>query len=107
MHLIKNLPESLPRDFVFCEQKLVQFLYEIQNGYLEKVQYHNDLHGSDVAQMVYIMLTKGKLIENMELGHMDVMSLLVAAVCHDFAHDGFNNAYHVNANTNRSIRSLD
>lgn len=32
---------------------------------------------------------------------------MIGAACHDFAHDGFNNAYHVNANTPRSIRSLD
>jgi len=57
--------------------------------------------------MVYIMLTEGKVIESFELDKIDVLSLMVGAVCHDFVHDGFNNAYHVNANTARSIRSLD
>jgi len=33
--------------------------------------------------------------------------VLVGAACHDFAHDGYNNAFHVNANTYRAIRSLD
>jgi len=41
---------------------MISFLYEISAGYLNEVQYHNDLHGSDVAQMVFIMLTEGKVI---------------------------------------------
>ena len=32
---------------------------------------------------------------------------MIAGVCHDYNHDGFNNAYHVNAMTTRSIRYND
>jgi hypothetical protein len=31
----------------------------------------------------------------------------MAATCHDFGHDGFNNGYHVNAITDRAIRYSD
>lgn len=53
------------------------------------------------------MLTKGNLITLGELNHIDVVSLMIAAACHDYNHDGFNNAYHVNAMTTRSIRYND
>jgi hypothetical protein len=33
---------------IFNEKKLVSFLNQIQMGY-QKVSYHNDLHGVDVA----------------------------------------------------------
>ena len=31
------------------EEKLVEFLNKIARGYRTEVQYHNDLHGADVA----------------------------------------------------------
>ena len=35
------------------------------------------------------------------------MSAITAAACHDFAHDGYNNAYHVNFMTDRALRYHD
>ena len=32
---------------------------------------------------------------------------MIAAVCHDLGHDGYNNTYHVNAITERAIDSND
>lgn len=57
--------------------------------------------------MVFIMLTQGKLIEIAELDNIDSVSLMIAAACHDYAHDGYNNGFHVNMNTMRSIRYMD
>lgn len=57
--------------------------------------------------MVYVMLTKGGLIEMAELSHLSCVASLVAAACHDFDHDGLNNTYHQNAFTNRAIRYHD
>lgn len=49
--------------------------------------------------MAHILLTEGKLINIADLEHIDILAFLIAAVCHDFGHDGFNNGYHVNALT--------
>lgn len=35
------------------------------------VQYHNDLHGADVAQMLFIFMTQANLIGVAELDHID------------------------------------
>lgn len=35
------------------------------------------------------------------------MALLIASICHDFKHDGLNNSYHVNAQTERAITYND
>lgn len=75
---------------------MIHFLNEIQKGYLQKVQYHNDLHGADVMQQIYVLLTVGNLIEIAELDHLDTVALLIAGACHDYNHDGFTNAYHSN-----------
>ena len=89
------------------EEKLASFLRTVQSTYFESVQYHNDLHGADVMQMGFHMLTKGQLQKTLELNMLDCLSFLTAAVCHDLGHDGFTNSYHVNAVTERAIASND
>jgi hypothetical protein len=42
-----------------------------------------------------------------ELNEVDILSFLIAAVCHDLGHDGYTNGYHVNAFTERAIKSND
>ena len=44
-------------------EKLVNFLGKIFKGYRTDVAYHNDLHGLDVAQMLYMMIKEGQLAE--------------------------------------------
>ena len=36
--------------------KMSMFVDKISRGYLQEVQYHNDIHAADVLQMAYIML---------------------------------------------------
>lgn len=57
--------------------------------------------------MANLFLVEGKLIELADLDHIDILSFLTAAVCHDLGHDGFTNGYHVNAITERAIRYND
>ena len=57
--------------------------------------------------MAHIFLVQGRLTTLIELEHIDVLAFLIAAVCHDFAHDGFTNGYHVNAISDRAVRYND
>ena len=47
------------------------------------------------------------LKESLNLNKLDCLSFIIAAVCHDLGHDGYNNSYHVNATTPRAIDSND
>jgi high affinity cGMP-specific 3',5'-cyclic phosphodiesterase 9 len=38
---------------------------------------------------------------------VDVLSFLLAGICHDLGHDGYTNGYHINAMTDRAIRYSD
>ncbi len=80
---------------------------KIQQGYRRDVAYHNDYHGVDVAQMMYVMIKDGNLAEVAQLNYLDLISAITAAACHDFDHDGLNNAYHVNFMTDRALRYHD
>ena len=61
------------------------------------VTYHNDMHSLDVSQMTYILLKTGPdcMADILELTPIEQFAILIAGVCHDFGHDGFNNGYHV------------
>ena len=52
-------------------------------------------------------MSKGDLIQLAKLNNLDMLSILTSAVCHDFGHDGLNNAYHVNALSERAVRYND
>jgi len=89
------------------EVQFANFLALVTSTYRQSVQYHNDLHGFDVAHMAHLFLTQGNLKELAELQEVDVLSLLVAALCHDLGHDGLTNGYHVNAMSERAVRYSD
>ena len=87
--------------------KLISFLTAIYSGYRQDVAYHNDLHGADVAQMMYLFIKEGQLGTLAQLNYLDLVSAITAAACHDYNHDGYNNAYHVNFMTDRALRYHD
>ena len=57
--------------------------------------------------MTYHIVIKGEMIRFASLSELDLLSVIVSAVCHDYGHDGFNNAYHVNSISERAIRYSD
>ena len=68
------------------------------------VTYHNDMHCLDVAQMTFIVLCSEDLDAigiRLKLRPLEYLSVLIAALCHDYAHDGFNNGYHVKTESSR------
>ena len=89
------------------EERLVTFLNAIAYGYRREVQYHNDLHGADVAQAVFMFAQMGDFKNRIELTDLDYLAMLVAAACHDYDHDGMTNTYHINSTTSRALRYHD
>lgn len=61
------------------------------------------MHGLDVSQMTYIILKSGpdSLASVLKLTPIEQFATIIAGVCHDFGHDGFNNGYHVARQTDR------
>jgi len=57
--------------------------------------------------MGHLFLTQGGVIKLLELNQVDILSFLLAGICHDLGHDGFTNGYHINAMTDRAIRYSD
>ena len=67
------------------------------------ISYHNDMHCLDVAQMTYILMKTGpdSMAIQLKLSALEQFAIIMAAACHDFNHDGYNNGYHTAAETDR------
>ena len=89
------------------KEKLSKFLGQIYKGYNRDVEYHNDMHAADVLQMVYVFLTQGEMLSFAQFSELDLISLVVSSVCHDYGHDGMNNGFHVNSISEKAIRFSD
>ena len=99
-----NLFDHIPQ---INQQIFTRFLNKIQKGYYESVQYHNDIHAADVLQMAHHIMLYGGVNKFANLTDLDLLSVVISSVCHDFGHDGMNNAYHVNAISDKAIRYSD
>ena len=87
---------GLMEQFKISNETFLHFLYEISSSY-NKVPYHNWRHAVDVTQFVsYQLRLSGadKILTKLEL-----LSLLIAAICHDANHDGFTNVFNEKAET--------
>ncbi|KAK1945773.1 putative 3' [Phytophthora citrophthora] len=84
---------------------LVNFLLEIQRGYISTNPYHNAIHAADVMQTVHYFLIQPEL--QPYLRPLDRALSLIAAGVHDFMHDGFNNGFHISTASEIALRYND
>jgi len=69
---------------------LDDWICAIYRGYLP-VPFHNYYHCFSVAQMTYAFIWMLQLKNSLE--DLDILALLVAAICHDMNHPGLNNTF--------------
>ena len=75
--------------------RLVAFLTKIEAGYCLGRPYHNNRHASSVLVSMYTLLFRYGIAESLELqGHdraLFLLASLVAAIIHDYQHQGLSN----------------
>jgi hypothetical protein len=86
---------------------IYNFVKEIKENYTKKAIYHTEKHGLDMLQTLAIYISKTNLINNLDLNNIDILSLLVAGLCHDVGHEGYNNDYQIKMSTDLSITYND
>ncbi|KAK9701116.1 hypothetical protein K7432_011867 [Basidiobolus ranarum] len=76
------------------QSQLLDFIVDIDRGYIS-TPYHSFLHAADVFIMTFNLVSyshvQGYLID------LDLVALLIGALCHDIGHPGLNNLYQVNS----------
>merc|ERR1711871_993732 len=88
------LEHDLVNEFHISVPKMFNFFRRIQAKYLP-TPYHNVIHAVDVGQAIHFWLRHGLLADAST--SLQVMSALVAALCHDCGHPAKNNAFMVNS----------
>ena len=106
-HLTPLIHDFLHKYDLFNEFKIPKpvfnnFIAVIRENYHATNPYHNWRHAFDVTQMTYAILTLGDKLTTF-LQPLDILALLVTAVCHDVDHNALNNAYHINTNSSVAL----
>lgn len=81
--------------------RLKNYMQKINEKYRNN-PFHNSIHGADVGQTVYALLCDGTW--HRTLSTVDKLALLVAAFSHDVGHNGDNNQFLINSDSNLALR---
>ena len=83
----------------------IAFMKELSARYVNANTYHNFSHGCDVAHTVYRLIYVPSL--HLAFSHLEVFSILTAALAHDVGHPGLNNVYLVKAKHSLALQHND
>ena len=86
---------------------IYNFLKSIKDHYSKNAIYHTEKHAIDMLQTLFIYISKSNAIDYLFLNKLDIISLLVAGVCHDVGHKGYNNEYQIKMYTDLAITYND
>jgi len=81
-----------------------RFVQAVRSNYHDHA-YHNWYHGVAVMHFSYLTLMSTKA--GQFLNDLDLLALLVAALCHDLDHPGQGNAFQINARTELAVTHND
>jgi hypothetical protein len=90
--------------FQITNERFFRIIFNTSARYND-VPYHNWTHACDVLQHIALQLNLAKLDQT--LTALEIIGLLVVAVCHDTNHEGLNNAYNLKAETPSGIHFKD
>jgi hypothetical protein len=87
---------------------LDSYISAIQDGYSKTPNYHNEIHGVDVAHTLYSFMVFSKDFENtFKFSKLDILSLILSGFCHDLGHPGYNNSFHINSLSTFAVKYND
>eukprot|EP01112_Ceratiomyxa_fruticulosa_P016098 TRINITY_DN482_c0_g1_i1.p1 TRINITY_DN482_c0_g1~~TRINITY_DN482_c0_g1_i1.p1 ORF type:complete len:634 (+),score=133.81 TRINITY_DN482_c0_g1_i1:993-2894(+) len=84
---------GLIKKFKIPTSNLILFLRRVSDMY-HMNPYHNFRHAIDISQVVFFWVYNTKAKEY--LTDLDILGLMVGAICHDLDHPGLNNSFHIN-----------
>ena len=87
--------------------KFEKFIQAITKGYNRENPYHTDLHAADVTQTCLVYIKQAKMKELFNLNDLDIASLYISCMVHDYKHPGYTNQFLININSPTSLRSND
>jgi cAMP-specific phosphodiesterase 4/calcium/calmodulin-dependent 3',5'-cyclic nucleotide phosphodiesterase len=112
MYLFKH--QELVSYFNIDSKKLEKFMLTIERGYPVSNQYHNRAHAASVLHFMHCLLCLGGISEATLIAaeavedqtrrqKLIILAGLLAAVVHDYEHEGVNNDFLVKSSSDRAI----
>lgn len=96
------LVSNLVNEFKIDLQKLDAFCSAIEAGYgLHGNLYHNAIHGADVLQTIFCLLSNTGIAK--WFSSLELLAMLFAAMIHDVEHTGTSNIFHQKSQSDLSI----
>lgn len=96
------LVSNLVNEFKLDLGKLDAFCAAMEAGYdLNRNPYHNSIHGADVLQTCFCLLSNTGIAK--WLSSLELLAMLFAAMVHDVEHTGTNNIFHQKSQSTLSI----
>lgn len=95
---------DLMKSFQIKANKLNVFVSRVRENYPGN-PFHNFYHGFSVMHSTYLLLYSTKAEET--FNNSEVLSMLIASLCHDIGHSGHNNAFEVNSGSDFAITYND
>jgi hypothetical protein len=80
--------------------KVREFLFRIEEGYTT-TPYHNRVHACDVLQTINYLLMHIHCKDS--FSNLDILTMLVTAIMHDYQHPGVNNNYEMRTQSDRAL----
>ena len=92
---------------IINETKFDNWIDKLAKGYKRNNFYHHDLHAADITQTSYIYFKFGLIHEIAKLDTLDICSVFMSCVCHDYKHPGVNNNFIIETNNNIALTYND
>eukprot|EP01138_Halocafeteria_seosinensis_P000408 gb/GECG01000421.1/.p1 GENE.gb/GECG01000421.1/~~gb/GECG01000421.1/.p1 ORF type:complete len:1062 (+),score=145.17 gb/GECG01000421.1/:1-3186(+) len=90
--------------FGVTQKKFISFVDRVESLYHEN-PFHNFYHSVSVLHAAFMMVCKTKAFRC--LSFLDILGVLIAALCHDIDHPGHSQAYEINIRSALAIRHND
>ncbi|KAF2071837.1 hypothetical protein CYY_006854 [Polysphondylium violaceum] len=90
--------------FNINEETFKLFIQEVEAGYESQNPYHNSTHATDVLQNTNYFIEKALF---RYVSDLEIFSMLLSAIVHDYKHPGFNNTFQINTKSSLALKYND
>ena len=94
-------------NYLINEKKLINFTNEITIGYNRENPYHTDIHAADMVQTIFLYNKRAKFKSHINCDDLDLLSLFISAIIHDYGHPGLSNNFLINTKNELAIMYND
>lgn len=98
---------KLSLDKYSSSEKVINFIKTVKDNYSNEAFYHNEKHGFDVLQTIFVYISSSHLVSSLLFSDIDLIALGVGALVHDLGHKGYTNDFQIKTQSDLAIQYND